>query len=400
MLAVGAVTGRDKDLAREVCAFADKRQSVVLSEDAGDEWLYGRAGYLWVLRFVRGAFAHSAMKLEEEEARRDDDDDDAGVDEEREKEKKEHAAICRLIDDTADRVVDAIMSSPRPWKWHGKAYLGAVHGMTGILTQVLLTRPDLAPMLEADLGALLSYQYDGDDKERRRANGSDPTSDTRDKGRAADRGSGEGSTGGNWPSSIPPGKDRLVQFCHGAPGIVASLVTLRKIYASVGMHSHRSTNGSNGSSSNHSNKALIKRIDRAIARGRRCIVSRGLLTKEPCLCHGITGNGLALAFMIDDEQHNLHQQEQRRHEQSDESGHAPSSAPSTHNDDEDTWSYAQFEHFLTYTTSHEMRDMKRDGMMDPSDEPAGLYTGEAGRAWAWAVADGAFLGSFPAYNDL
>ena len=47
-----------------------------------------------------------------------------------------------------------------------------------------------------------------------------------------------------------------------------------------------------------------------------------------------------------------------------------------------------------------MKALGRDGTMEPSDEPAGLYTGEAGRAWAWAVADGALGWGFPGYNDL
>ena len=239
-------------MAKELCNYS----AIVADEEAGNEWLYGRAGYLYLLRLVKASF-------------KDDPD------------------TLDMIDDTADDVIDAIMDSPRPWKWHGKAYLGAVHGSIGIITQIVLTDPQMAPKLEADLGALLSYQYDG----------------------------------GNWPSSIPPGKDRLVQFCHGAPGVITSLLSIRSYFPN-----------------------LQDKIDRAIRKGRDTILERGLLTKEPCLCHGISGNALAL---------------------------------------EDK----EFEHFLTYTTGHEIKAMEKDNMMEKADDPSSLYCGEAGRAWAWTVAD-------------
>jgi lantibiotic modifying enzyme len=178
--------------------------------------------------------------------------------------------------------------------------VGAVHGAIGIITQIILTDAAWAPKLEAELATILTYQYES----------------------------------GNWPSSIPPGRDRLIQVCHGAPGIILSLVSIRQFFPK-----------------------LHSRIDRAIENGRKAIVERGLLTKEPCLCHGISGNALAL-------------------EQKD------------------------FEHFLTHTTGHEMKAMEKDGMMEKSDDPSGLWTGEAGRAWAWAVADKGLDKTALGYNDV
>jgi hypothetical protein len=94
-----------------------------------------------------------------------------------------------------------------------------------------------------------------------------------------------------------------------------------------------------------------------IEKGRACIKERGLLTKEPCLCHGISGNALALEG----------------------------------ND---------FEHFLSYTSWSEIRSMEKDGMLEKSDNPSALYGGEAGRAWAWAVADKGLEKTFLGYNDI
>jgi lantibiotic modifying enzyme len=265
LLALYAVTAKDPDTVKELCDFA----AVTIEPDASNEWLYGRAGYLYLLRLVRGAFV-------------------------------DNKEITELIEDTTDEVIDNIMASSRPWKWHGKAYVGAAHGAIGIITQIVLTDAAWAPKLEAELGALLSYQYDS----------------------------------GNFPSSLPPGRDRLVQFCHGAPGVVASLVSIKKYFPK-----------------------LEERIERVIAKGRECIWERGLLTKEPCLCHGISGNALAL-------------------------------------DGE------QLEHFLTYTTGGEMKSMAKDGMLQKSSDASALWCGEAGRAWAWAVADKGQEKSFLGYNDI
>ncbi|KAI9508634.1 hypothetical protein F5148DRAFT_1194511 [Russula earlei] len=82
-----------------------------------------------------------------------------------------------------------------------------------------------------------------------------------------------------------------------------------------------------------------------------------MLTKEPCLCHGMSGNALA------------------------------------------TGDPAHRDTFLVHATERRIRRLVRDGRVTPSDHPAGLWTGMAGRAWAWAMADrgGATL---LAYNDI
>lgn len=59
-----------------------------------------------------------------------------------------------------------------------------------------------------------------------------------------------------------------------------------------------------------------------------------------------------------------------------------------------------FEHFLTYTTGHEMKSMEKDGMLEKSSSPESLFGGEAGRAWSWAVADKGLDKRILGYNDL
>lgn len=195
MLAIGAASSKDADMAAELCDYSAE----VVDPETENEWLYGRAGYLYFLRLVKASF----------------------VDDER---------TTAMLNDTAAEVVEKILESPRPWKWHNKVYVGAVHGAFGIITQIVLTDPErYAPKVEAELAVLLSYQFPE----------------------------------GNFPSSLPPGHDRLVQVCHGAPGVINCLTSIKKYFPN-----------------------LKSKIDNAIDRGRKCIWERGLLSKEPCLCHG------------------------------------------------------------------------------------------------------------------
>lgn len=195
LLAIGAASSKDVDMLNSLIDYSAE----VIDADTENDLLYGRAGYLYLLRLVKASFVDDTSSLQ-------------------------------LITDTQDDVVNAILESPRPWKWHGKVYIGAVHGAIGIITQIVLTNPQrYAPKLEAELAVLLTYQYET----------------------------------GNFPSSVPPERDRLLQFCHGAPGVVISLVSIKDYFPK-----------------------LQDRIDKAITKGRECIWERGLLTKEPCLCHG------------------------------------------------------------------------------------------------------------------
>ncbi|KAF8317464.1 hypothetical protein DL93DRAFT_2148577 [Clavulina sp. PMI_390] len=204
ILAVRAATTQDGKAAQQLCILVD----VVVDEHSGNEWLYGRAGYLYLLRYVRSHF-------------HDDD------------------SITELLNVVADQVISAILWSPRPWIWHGNQYVGAVHGIIGIIAQIVLTDPKRASdaIIREEMEKLLAAQ----------------------------------DASGNWPSSLPAGKDRLVQVCHGAPGVVLSLESIKGLFPSLG-----------------------EEIDGAIEKAQVCIEERGLLTKESCICHGIAGNALAL----------------------------------------------------------------------------------------------------------
>lgn len=195
LLAIGAASNKDASIAADLCDYSAE----VLDPESVNEFLFGRAGYLYLLRLVKASFPDDPQTLQ-------------------------------LLTDTQDDVIDEILASPRPWKWHNKAYVGAIHGAIGIITQIVLSNPaKYAPKLEAELAVVLTYQFPS----------------------------------GNFPSSVPPEKDRLVQICHGAPGVIVSLKSIERYFP-----------------------ALKDKIDKAITNGRACIWERGLLTKEPCICHG------------------------------------------------------------------------------------------------------------------
>ncbi|KAL8730214.1 MAG: hypothetical protein Q9166_004191 [cf. Caloplaca sp. 2 TL-2023] len=236
----------------------DNHTTRIIQEAHGsDEWLYGRAGFLYLLRVVR----HWAPTSEE--------------------------AMNACIKKVGDRILE---DGP-PWSWHGKQYLGAVHGSVGIITQLVLSDPDYAAHLkvESTLKELLQSQ--------------DPDS-------------------GNFPTSVDSGRDSLVQLCHGAPGFVLSLRLIQKYF----------------------DDAAQAALNNSMAKARDCIWERGLLTKEPNLCHGATGNALALTS-------------------------------------------PQREHFTAFTTTEMIAKGKKEGWYIEGSDPYGLFCGEAGRAWVWAVMD-------------
>jgi len=200
-------------------------------------------------------------------------------------------------------VIEKILSTARPWTYvMDKEWIGAAHGVICILTEIILTSPSRALELEGDLKRLLSFQMKN----------------------------------GNWPlNSSEPEDDRMVQFCHGSPGFIVSLRSLRPHFPN-----------------------LHNEIDAAIIKASEVVWKRGLLRKDPCLCHGMTGNALA----FDDEE--------------------------------------RFQHFLSFTTRERWLEAINDGLFKQSDRPYGALSGETGRAWVWAIADKGLPKTVLGYNDL
>ena len=292
---VGACLSGDAKLAGDVCAL----EALVNAkpEDAwgggrgSNEWLYGRSGYLYLLRMLREFFP-ADIELQ-------------GV-------------IDGAINSTVARIMDDWRAYPEGegWMWYGKKYLGAAHGIAGIVVQVVMscraTGAQIPAEMEGIVSSLLDQQLDT----------------------------------GNWPPSRDGlQRDELVQFCHGAPGMIVSLISIRESFPS-----------------------LRHRIDSACARGREVVEQRGVLTKPPSLCHGISGNALALEG---------------------EEG---------------------LGRFVGYTTREYLERNENVfrglGVEALGDSGFGLFTGEGGRAWVFLVGflvgerGGDWCGRVLGFNDL
>lgn len=265
-----AIMLSDTSLVDKLCSY----QNIIntKSRSGSNEWVYGRAGYLYFLRLAQMHF-------------------DAD----------KHSNTHKLLTQTIGKTVERTLEEPQPWTWHGSQYIGAAHGVVGIICQVILSDPSTAPRLQDLLAYMLGQQDES----------------------------------GNFPSALPARADDLVQFCHGSPGFILSLESIRPHFP-----------------------VLRDEIDKVIARARQDVQARGLLTKEPSLCHGIAGNALALE------------------------------------------SHEQMATFLAYMTTDAMERRGWTKDAGKTDEFASLYTGEAGRAWAWAVLDRNLPRTCIGYNDL
>lgn len=140
-------------------------------------------------------------------------------------------------------------SSPLPllWEWHG-TYLGAAHGVVGILHTLLQLQPEEIDTLNDKL------QVPVHDLIKQTIHGLDEFC----------------LPSGNLRSSIDSNRDRLVHWCHGAPGHVMLLAKASQVY----------------------NDSTY--LDRAKEIATNVIMKRGLLRKGVGLCHGISGNAYSL----------------------------------------------------------------------------------------------------------
>lgn len=131
---------------------------------------------------------------------------------------------------------------PLFYSWHGKEYVGAAHGYSGILYMLLeankYLNSDQLKLIKEALNFIQGIRY--------------PSC--------------------NYPSSIGSQTDRLVHWCHGAPGVVHLLI---KAYSVYGDESY---------------------LNSALACGD-VIWQRGILKKGFGLCHGISGNAYAFLHL-------------------------------------------------------------------------------------------------------
>ncbi|XP_076047599.1 glutathione S-transferase LANCL1-like isoform X3 [Oratosquilla oratoria] len=224
-LAVGAVLYHKLNMTREsrdCIERLNKLREEVLDIESGlpDELLYGRVGYLYALLLVQHKVGKETV-------------DDRSI----------VAVVKAVLESGRGLAKKERRKVPLMYQWHDKNYLGAAHGVAGILFMLMQVRSFLTP---SELDELVK-----------------PTVDFM---------CGLVFPSGNMPSSIGNGADRLVHWCHGAPGALFLFCQSFKVFSDP--------------------KYLT------YARGcAEVIWQRGLLRKGYGLCHGAAGNAYALLYM-------------------------------------------------------------------------------------------------------
>ncbi|XP_075237551.1 lanC-like protein 2 [Lycorma delicatula] len=219
-LALGAVIFSDQNPEMSK-VFLDRLVSLHLkvinkSAETPDELLYGRVGYLYSLLFVNKYIGPNTVNPEVI--------------------RKVVMAVLQSGQQLAqEKGISKI--SPLQYEWHGKNYLGGAHGTAGILYMLLqakdvLMESELETLIAPTIDHLLELQF----------------------------------RSGNFPSSLGNDKDRLVQWCHGAPGFVQLLSKAYQVYGKE------------------------KYLKAALESGE-VVWRRGLLSKGYSICHGVSGNG-------------------------------------------------------------------------------------------------------------
>ncbi|KAF2285997.1 hypothetical protein GH714_009579 [Hevea brasiliensis] len=206
--ALGAVVakhaGDERLLDRYLTQFKEK---IKLPSDLPYELLYGRAGFLWACSFLNKHIGKETIST----ARR-------------------RAVVEEII--KAGKRLAHRDKCPLMYEWHGKKYWGAAHGLAGIMH--VLMDMELKPNEIEDVKGTLRYMI----KNR--------------------------FPSGNYPSSEGSESDRLVHWCHGAPGVALTLVKAAEVF---GDHEF---------------------LQAALDAGE-VVWNRGLL-KRVGMCHGISGN--------------------------------------------------------------------------------------------------------------
>ncbi|XP_044753496.1 glutathione S-transferase LANCL1 [Coccinella septempunctata] len=184
-----------------------------INSDLPNEYLYGRAGYLYAVLFVNknvhpppfpDEFIRKIVEI---------------------------ILICGKNEAKAGK-----FKCPLMYQWHDSYYLGAAHGLSGILYLLLQIKENL---MESEMNTLIK-----------------PTIDYLSTIRFPS---------GNYPSSMGRDVDKYVQWCHGAPGFVYLFSQAYKVFGDP------------------------KYIQLALDAGE-IVWQRGLVRKGYSICHGVSGN--------------------------------------------------------------------------------------------------------------
>ncbi|KAF7822733.1 lanC-like protein GCR2 [Senna tora] len=205
--AIGAVIAKHAGDERLLNYYLGQFKEIRLPRDLPYELLYGRAGYLWACSFLNKHISKDTIST---------------------------TRMRSIVDEviSAGRQLALKGRCPLMYEWHGKKYWGTAHGLAGIMN--VLMDIELKPDEVEDIKGTLRYMI----KNR--------------------------FPSGNYRSSEGNESDRLVHWCHGAPGITLTLVKAAEVFGD-------------------------KEFLQAASDAGEVVWSRGLL-KRVGICHGISGN--------------------------------------------------------------------------------------------------------------
>uniref|UniRef100_A0A183IXE9 LanC-like protein 2 n=1 Tax=Soboliphyme baturini TaxID=241478 RepID=A0A183IXE9_9BILA len=209
---------KSKQAVKSILKLADL---VVEDTELPDELLFGRAGYLYSLLFVTREIDRDAVSGEVV------------------------TQVVEAIIGSGKKLASQVKSScPLMYMWHESYYLGAAHGLAGIFFQLMrspmiMSEPNLRHMVEQSVEYLMKLRLPS----------------------------------GNYPSSLHSReKDKLIHWCHGAPGFLHMFLQAFEVYGK----------------------------ETYILEAQSCadvIWQRGMLRKGYGLCHGVAGNGYGFLML-------------------------------------------------------------------------------------------------------
>ncbi|CDW51975.1 lanC protein 2 [Trichuris trichiura] len=214
-------TGQTDKAEELIAEILDLSNSVCKSSSIPDELLFGRSGYLYSLMFIAKECGAQYVPGEAMEK------------------------VAKAIIKSGQHLASSLRSRcPLMYAWHDSYYLGAAHGLAGIFFTLMRTpnfsaNESMKELVKSSIDYLITLRYPS----------------------------------GNYPSSIRVnGTDKLVHWCHGAPGFIHMFIQAYKIYDKQ------------------------EYLDEAISCAD-VIWARGLLYKGYGLCHGVAGNGYAFLML-------------------------------------------------------------------------------------------------------
>ncbi|XP_022985978.1 lanC-like protein GCL2 isoform X1 [Cucurbita maxima] len=206
--AIGAVAARRAGDEQLLCYYLGQFNEIKLPRNLPDELLYGKVGFLWACLFLNKHIGEGTV---------------ASV--------HTRAIVEEIIQ--RGRALAKGGASPLMFEWYGERYWGGAHGLAGILH--ILMDMELKPDEIQDVKGTIRYMI------RNRF------------------------PNGNYPSSEEDrGRDILVHWCHGAPGVALTLVKAAKVFGE-------------------------EEFVQAAADAGEVVWRRGLL-KRVGICHGVSGN--------------------------------------------------------------------------------------------------------------